>query len=680
MRRPRLPPLSRVRRPELSVLVVAHDIRRELARTLISLAPGHQRHMEAADFEVIVVDNGSAPPLELDATSAANVRLVRMQEAPASPAAAINRGLREARGTVVAVMVDGARIASPGLLHFGRCATKLYDHAVVASLGYYLGFDLERFARGAGFDAAAEDALLEQIGWPAEPQRLFEIATLDDSSTDGWFPPISESNCLFLTRESWEALGGAEEAFSSPGGGLLNLDLLRRALDLPSAELVVLLGEGTFHQQHGGAATGLAPGAFAGHWEAWAAEYEAIRGEPYTTPFPTRPPTYLGTLPEPVLARLTWGVRHPALNRPAPLGPGFDFGLNASQATVAPADPAVAALVELAERELRAEHLTGALAVARLARARAPEEPEPQRIAQLLPSWIPFGEPAMEHRIEHHLALGEAHRLLGEREAAVAELQTALALDPDLQPAHVALSLLNLPGEMYLRWIERIYEFLAPEAILEIGVAKGLSLAAARPPTLAIGVDPAPSATVPLQAHSLLFPETSDEFFAARRLEHVLGGRSLGVVFIDGLHLYEQALRDFVNAEPHLDERSLVMIHDTLPLDEPTQRRARDTQFHTGDVWKLVLCLRRFRPELEVVTIATPWTGLTLVSGFGTGAGAEFAVRYEEAVAELIDLPFAELVSSRWHELGVIANDWETVRPRIKPLRRRSGGVGSRAD
>ena len=126
---------------------------------------------------------------------------------------------------------------------------------MAASLGWYLGFDLQRWAIAAGYDAAREDALLASIDWPKDGYRLFEIATLDDSSTDGWFAPISESNALFLHRSTWDALEGVDERFDAPGGGLLNLDTYRRALELPGSELVILLGEGTFHQVHGGMAT-----------------------------------------------------------------------------------------------------------------------------------------------------------------------------------------------------------------------------------------------------------------------------------------------------------------------------------------------------------------------------------------------------------------------------------------
>ncbi len=71
---------------------------------------------------------------------------------------------------------------------------------------------------------------------------------MDESSVDGWLAPISESNGLFMRRATWELFGGLDERFDSPGGGIINLDTFRRAAELSDAELVVLLGEGTFHQ------------------------------------------------------------------------------------------------------------------------------------------------------------------------------------------------------------------------------------------------------------------------------------------------------------------------------------------------------------------------------------------------------------------------------------------------
>jgi len=145
----------------VSVVVVVYNMPREAPRTLRSLSADYQRHIDADDYEVIVVDNGSNPPFdprELDHLSG-NFRLIRIDPAPPSPARAINRGLAEARGDIIGVMVDGARIVTPGLLHFARHGASLYDRAVVAALGWYLGNDLQRFSMQYGYDQAREDAL-----------------------------------------------------------------------------------------------------------------------------------------------------------------------------------------------------------------------------------------------------------------------------------------------------------------------------------------------------------------------------------------------------------------------------------------------------------------------------------------------------------------------------------------
>jgi hypothetical protein len=122
--------------------------------------------------------------------------------------------------------------------------------------------------------------MLEDVDWLADGYKLFEVSTLAGSSGRGWFGPLGESSALFMPREMWRELDGLEERFELPGGGLVNHDLYRRACALEAARLIVLLGEGTFHQLHGGVATSRRL-----TWDEMHAEYVAIRGEPY------RPPT-----------------------------------------------------------------------------------------------------------------------------------------------------------------------------------------------------------------------------------------------------------------------------------------------------------------------------------------------------------------------------------------------------
>lgn len=100
-------------------------------------------------------------------------------------------------------------------------------------------------------------------------------------------------------------------------------------------------------------------------------------------------------------------------------------------------------------------------------------------------------------------------------------------------------------------------------------------------------------------------------------------------------------------------------------MDEATQSRARDTQFHTGDVWKTVLCLKQYRPDLDIFTIATPWTGLTVVTGFDPDSRI-LADSYDEAVKRFIDVPFCDVENRLDDELNIVPNDWGIAQSRLK--------------
>jgi glycosyltransferase involved in cell wall biosynthesis len=270
--------------PPLSIVVVAYNMRREIPRTLESLSPRYQQGILKTQYEVLLVDNGSDQPFQESDFSGLdlNLRCLRNPNPKVSPVGAINLGLQAARGSSIAVWIDGARMASPGLLASACEALRISPRAVVGARGRYLGPGVQSETMRRGHTREVEDRLLQQSGWRDDGYRLFGISVFDESSGPTWFDQPTESNSLFLSRELWSELGGYDVRFDSVGGGLVNLDIWSRALALPGVTPVVLLGEATFHQFHGGTMTNAADQLE--RWRELCEEYQLIRGHPWVWP------------------------------------------------------------------------------------------------------------------------------------------------------------------------------------------------------------------------------------------------------------------------------------------------------------------------------------------------------------------------------------------------------------
>jgi hypothetical protein len=178
-----------------------------------------------------------------------------------------------------------------------------------------------------------------------------------------------------------------------------------------------------------------------------------------------------------------------------------------------------------------------------------------------------------------------------------------------------------------------LHERLQPRTYLEIGIRDGKSLALSR--TRSIGVDPAYRVEREVHCDVQLVRATSDDFFdRADALAH-FGGTPVDLAFIDGMHLSEFALRDFLHTEPHMAAAGVVVFDDMLPRHPLEAARKRRTSAWTGDVYKAAQVLMRRRPDLLVLMVNTRPTGTTVVVRLDP-ASTVLADTYDEELPYLL--------------------------------------------
>lgn len=277
----------------LSVVVNFYNMRREAPRTLYSLTSRYQNFCDAFDYEVIAIDNDSSEPLDEAVVNSfgQHFSLLPVKSEFPSPCKAINQAVEQAQYDYVLISIDGARMLSPGIFKAFAQIMKVHEHPFIYTLGMHLGHKPQNYSILEGYNQQVEDELLQTVDWQQDGYQLFTISSVAPSSKKGFFSKLMESNCIILKKEDYLTLGGYDERFQFAGGGYCNLELFNRCSQAEFLQPIMLLGEATFHQFHGGTATNV---PMKDHpWPGMRKEYEEIVGEPYETIW--QAPLYFGS-------------------------------------------------------------------------------------------------------------------------------------------------------------------------------------------------------------------------------------------------------------------------------------------------------------------------------------------------------------------------------------------------
>jgi hypothetical protein len=197
-------------------------------------------------------------------------------------------------------------------------------------------------------------------------------------------------------------------------------------------------------------------------------------------------------------------------------------------------------------------------------------------------------------------------------------------------------------GMPYYRFLSKLHATTLLDWYLEVGCREGLSFAPVAGKTIA--VDPFFRAAINIiqQKPALhVFQTTSDDFFGSGFLAR--NGIRISVAFLDGMHLFEYLLRDFIQTEAASDPNGVILLHDCVPYGHAMTTRDLENLPEgswTGDVWKLIPILQAMRPDLTVTVLDCRPTGLVCVSGLDPDSRV-LRESYDRIVAEYRDIDIA---------------------------------------
>ena len=167
----------------------------------------------------------------------------------------------------------------------------------------------------------------------------------------------------------------------------------------------------------------------------------------------------------------------------------------------------------------------------------------------------------------------------------------------------------------YKTFLPKLHEIVKPNNYVEIGIRHGYSLSIS-PLANKIAIDPGYGKS-DMQfdvQNTTFFKTTSDDFFTNYNLDNYFKN-SFDLGYIDGLHLFEYALRDFINLEKASNKSSIIIVDDVIPRTEEEANRKPSGGTWTGDVWKIISCLTKYRQDLasQMILAKSEPTGCLII-------------------------------------------------------------------
>jgi len=219
--------------------------------------------------------------------------------------------------------------------------------------------------------------------------------------------------------------------------------------------------------------------------------------------------------------------------------------------------------------------------------------------------------------------------------------------------------------------VQSILDAVGGETYLEIGVDTGGSFIPIKAKRK-WGVDPSYKLTnrrlITYAVFSILhirverlFRMTSDEFFVKNKKR--LTSYGIDVCLVDGLHTYQQALKDVLNALKYLKPKGVILLHDCNPTTELMARPAAGIEIlirqgilgwnapWSGDVWKALVHLRTLGSDVDAFALDCD-TGIGVVTKRQPSSCLSFSE------SEICAMDYNFLSSNRDYLLGLQAPEY----------------------